>query len=291
MRKLHQFVCLNVIKRWKACHNKLLNRHCHLLKETPEVTGGSVHFLLADKGSVLLWCQWLSGGAGMCPDCGALTESWGGTLAPSAAWLCCFRGAFTFSASQRMAPGCNRWGNSSGVGAGIYRGEVLALVIFVRHGAALLPGLGEGTSCGFIIWRLSAGTGNHNVILCSPLRLVLGTEYLHFHRPAQNLNIGRKKTFSFFFLVSCKWFMGQPFLVENRSLSTWICSVSSIELSLVLPFCFSLFFWNGKSPLEAVFSFNCLAFIWDTKGTRGSSDTLFWAPSSLIDCCCFFLTC
>lgn len=54
MRKLHQFVCLNVIKRWKACHNKLLNRHCHLLKETPEVTGGSVHFLLSDKGSVLL---------------------------------------------------------------------------------------------------------------------------------------------------------------------------------------------------------------------------------------------
>lgn len=53
-KPLFQFVCLNAIKCCKTCHNKLLNCHCHLLKETPQVIGGTVHFLLADKGSVLL---------------------------------------------------------------------------------------------------------------------------------------------------------------------------------------------------------------------------------------------
>lgn len=70
----------------------------------------------------------------------------------------------------------------------------------MRQGTALFPGHGEGTSCGFIILGLSAGTGNHNVILFSPLKLVLCTEYLHFHRPAQNLNGGRENTSLFFFV-------------------------------------------------------------------------------------------
>lgn len=70
VRKLLQFVCLNTIKRCKICHNKPLNCHCDLLRETPEVIGGSVHFLLADKGSVLLsgvsTCQ-----PGLLPGCAA----------------------------------------------------------------------------------------------------------------------------------------------------------------------------------------------------------------------------
>lgn len=83
VRELLQFVCLNAIKHSKTCHNKPLNCHCALLRETPEVIGGSVHFLLADQGSVLL-----SGVSGC--------QCWDGAWAP--AWLCCFRAAFTSSA-------------------------------------------------------------------------------------------------------------------------------------------------------------------------------------------------
>lgn len=51
---LFQFGCLGAIKHCYIYHNKQLKCHCHLLKETPPVIEGSVHFPLADKGSVWL---------------------------------------------------------------------------------------------------------------------------------------------------------------------------------------------------------------------------------------------
>jgi len=58
--------------------------------------------------------------------------------------------------------------------------------IFVRQGTAQFPGHGEGTSCGFIILGLAARTGNHKVVLFSPLQFVLCSEYLCLHRPLQS---------------------------------------------------------------------------------------------------------
>lgn len=140
--ELLQFVCLNAIKCCKTCHNKLLNCHCHPLQETPRAIGGTVHFLLQIRD--LSCCQCLPGSAGMEPGLLLLLG-----FAASGLHL-------HFQLPQEQLQGEN------GVGAG-FKGVKFWLWLFLcdRVGIAQYPGHGEGTSCGFIIRGLSAGTGNH----------------------------------------------------------------------------------------------------------------------------------